>query len=302
MISLSSFGQSEKFINYIKTYKNLAIQQMREHNIPASITMAQGILESAAGTSPLATKGKNHFGIKAHNDWTGPVMLKDDDAPNEKFRVYAFVEDSYTDHSLFLCSGRRYASLFQLPITDYKGWAYGLKAAGYATNPTYAEKLIQLIEDYNLADLDQEALNKKHPTPAVVTTTTTFPQNTTLPPTQIGKSARAIAFCNKNYYIIAQPGDTYRLIADEYDVSERKLRKNNEVDKRYQLKAGDIVYFDKKQTKAHKSFKRKYHVMQPGESLYSVSQKYGMRLKTLYKVNRFTPDHSPVVGEKVRLR
>jgi len=300
-VSLTVFGQSEKYLNYIQQYREMAIKQMREHSIPASITMAQALLESGAGTSTLATKGKNHFGIKAHNDWTGPVMLKDDDAPNEKFRVYAFVEDSYQDHSLFLKTGRRYASLFNLSVTDYKGWAYGLKAAGYATSPTYAQKLIQIIEDYNLAELDQDALHKHHPKQVVVSAPT-ITQNTSLSPTQMPAGRRSIAFCNKNYYIIAQKGDTYTSIAKEYEVSERKLRKNNEVDKKYQLKAGDIVFFEKKQTKAHKSFKNKLHTMQAGESLYDVSQKYGMRLKTLYKLNGFTPDHMPVVGEQIKLR
>ncbi|MBR4649563.1 MAG: glucosaminidase domain-containing protein, partial [Bacteroidaceae bacterium] len=172
-----AMAQNAKYQAYISKFRDLAIAQMREHNIPASITMAQGLLESGAGTSLLAVKGHNHFGIKAHNDWTGPVMLRNDDAPNEKFRVYARDEQSYEDHSLFLRRGKRYASLFNLSITDYKGWAHGLKAAGYATSPTYAAKLIQIIEDYNLTELDQAALGKKHHAkPVQAVTTPSVPQ------------------------------------------------------------------------------------------------------------------------------
>lgn len=299
LVAICSFGQSAKYQSYISKYRHLAIAQMREHNIPASITMAQGLLESGAGTSTLAVKGHNHFGIKAHNDWTGPVMLKDDDAPDEKFRVYTRDEQSYEDHSLFLKRGRRYASLFNLSVTDYKGWAYGLKAAGYATSPTYATKLIQIIEDYNLTSLDQEALGRHHVKP-VVSQTTTPPVNTADPLATSGQ--RPIHFNNRNYYIVARAGDTFELLAKEYDVSARKLRHYNEVDKSYKLQAGDMVYFEKKQKKAAKEYKKKYHVLQTGESLYKVAQLYGVRLKTLYNINRYAPDHAPKVGDRIRLR
>ena len=298
VIALGCLGQSAKYQDYITRYRALAIDQMRRYSIPASITMAQALLESGAGTSSLAVKGHNHFGIMAHHDWTGPVMLRDDDAPNEKFRVYAFDEQSYEDHSLFLMRGRRYASLFNLSVTDYKGWANGLKAAGYATSPTYASKLIQIIEDYNLVELDQEALGKKnYPKPQTVIHQ---PQTTITP--SATPAAHSISIRNKNFYIRAIQGDTYASIAKEYGVSERKLRNYNEVDKHYQLKAGDIVYFHKKQKRAEKIYKKKYHVLQPGESLYLVSQLYGVRLKTLYIVNKYSPDHTPKVGDYVRLR
>ena len=291
LVVVASHGQSAKYEAYIKKYRHLAIAQMKEHSIPASITMAQALLESGAGTSSLAVKGHNHFGIKAHNDWDGPVMLRDDDAPNEKFRVYAFDEQSYEDHSLFLLSGQRYASLFNLSVTDYKGWAYGLKAAGYATSPTYATKLIQIIEDYNLTDLDQSALNKHHPKP----------NHNSNSAVQLS-GQRAIHFSNRNYYIVADAGDSFESLAKEYDVSARKLRRNNEVDKSYKLMAGDIVYFEKKQKKAAKIYKKKYHVLQNGESLYQVSQLYGVRLRTLYIINKYAPEHTPKVGDRIRIR
>ena len=147
-------AQTDPYTAYIERYKSLAVQQMYKYGIPASITLSQGLLESGAGKSLLAAKANNHFGIKAGPSWTGPVMLKDDDAVGEKFRVYPNVLASYEDHSLFLSRGRRYASLFTLERDDYKGWAHGLKSAGYATNPRYAHLLIGLIERYGLHRYD----------------------------------------------------------------------------------------------------------------------------------------------------
>lgn len=297
--SLSVSGQSEKFLRYIEKYSDIAISQMKKHKIPASITMAQGLLESGAGTSTLAVKGNNHFGIKCHNDWTGPYMLRTDDAPNERFRVYRTAEESYEDHSLFLVGRRRYSPLFALPITDYRGWAYGLKAAGYATSPTYATNLIRIIENYNLTELDKKGLAKHHHSKADKTTggadAGVRNQLAEQEPHKIGMN-------NRNYYVTARAGDTYKSIAKEFGTSERRLRRYNEVDKRYVLETGEIVYLHKKERKAHKDFKNKYYVLQSGESLHDVAQKFGMRLKTLYKTNGFTPDHLPVAGERVRLR
>lgn len=294
---LLAFGQADRYINYIAIYKDIAIEQMVKYKIPASITMAQGLLESGAGCSTLAVKGNNHFGIKCHNDWRGPYMLRNDDAPNEKFRVYKKVEDSYEDHSRFLTERRRYALLFNLSITDYKGWANGLKAAGYATSPTYAKNLIQIIERYNLTELDYIAL-VKHKKKDKEKSTNTLSLNKT----QVNSLSHEVKRNNNNYYVIAKTSDTYKSIAAEFELNERRLRRYNEVDKYYALKPGDIVYLEKKQKKAHKSLKNKYYVLQQNESLYMVSQKFGMQLKTLYKVNKFNPDHTPIVGEKIRLR
>lgn len=299
-VCLTAVGQSEKYQRYISKYKPLAIDQMRKHKIPASITMAQGLLESGAGTSTLAIKANNHFGIKCHRDWKGPYVLKTDDAPNERFRAYKSVEDSYEDHSQFLVRGQRYASLFKLPIKDYKAWARGLKAAGYATSPTYAQNLIRIIELYKLHELDNAALSKHH----FRKDDNRYDSYEIAPAGSSVSSAagHAIGLNNHTYYVIATVGDTYKSLAREFETSERRLRKYNEVDKHYVLKAGDIVYLQKKQKRAHKSLKNKYHMLQPGESLYLVSQKYGVRIKNLYKTNRFSSDHTPVVGEKIRLR
>lgn len=300
--TMSSFSQNTRYREYIRKYRELAIYQMQRNRIPASITMAQGLLESGAGTSTLARTGHNHFGIKAHRDWTGPVMLRDDDAPNERFRVYARDEDSYEDHSQFLLRSRRYASLFRLSITDYKGWAYGLKAAGYATSPTYAARLIRIIEDYDLTQLDKEALSKHRRSYKNAPTVEDVSHYPLAVQEALTVGHHTIGFNNKNYYVVARQGDTFQSLAKEYGVSAGKLRRYNEVDRHYELKAGDIVYFQKKRSKADKAYKKKYHQIQAGESLYQVSQRYGVRLKTLYKVNRFTPDHTISVGDRIRIR
>ena len=159
-LSRSLFAQYTEtdIYNYIETYKGIAIQKMVEYKIPASITLAQGIFESACGTSRLATQGNNHFGIKCHKEWQGDTIKHDDDALQECFRKYKEAEESYNDHSLFLTSRHRYAKLFTLDVMDYTAWAHGLKAAGYATNPKYADRLISLIERFNLAKQDTIAM------------------------------------------------------------------------------------------------------------------------------------------------
>ena len=160
LLLLPFFAQAQRITpeEYIQTYKDIAMREMREHKIPASITLAQGLLESGAGNSALAREAKNHFGIKCHKGWTGKTYYMDDDEKDECFRKYKNAEDSFKDHSEFLCTRSRYASLFELEITDYKGWARGLKAAGYATNPKYAQLLIDRIELYNLTKYDKIAL------------------------------------------------------------------------------------------------------------------------------------------------
>lgn len=166
MISLASFSQSEKVTEYINTYKELAIKEMIRTGVPASITLAQGILESQSGESDLAKRSNNHFGIKCKNDWTGKKVYHDDDERGECFRSYTNAEQSYIDHSDFLKTRSHYAFLFQLDPTDYEGWAKGLKKAGYATSPTYASKLIDIIQRYNLQDYTLIAINRSKEQPA----------------------------------------------------------------------------------------------------------------------------------------
>lgn len=280
---------NQTYQNYIDEYKDLAIEQMLEHKIPASITLAQGLLESGAGRSELATKGNNHFGIKCH-DWTGPSMRRDDDAPNECFRVYKSPRQSFEDHSAFL-QRKRYQSLFSLKLTDYKGWAKGLKACGYATSPTYAQQLISIIETYKLYQYDTAKSYDK------------FVLNHSAGRRDIeltGQPHQIYAF-NKNYYIKVRKGDTLKSISKELGISVRSLAKYNEIDKNDILHVNDILYLKKKQRKATKDFKGRPHTVRRGESMHSISQFYGIRLKYLYKKNHLSPDYSPRVGDQLRV-
>jgi hypothetical protein len=275
---------------YFDQYKDMAIEQMLRYRIPASITLAQGVFESAAGRSVLATRGNNHFGIKCHG-WTGRSMAYDDDAIGECFRVYDNVRESFEDHSKFLTRGQRYARLFSLNITDYRGWAHGLKACGYATNPRYAHKLIEIIELYKLYLYDR-ATDYDH---------FMAKRSGTAHPAQQGVPLHPIKIFNKNYYMMAREGDTFKSIGEEIEISGRKIAKYNERDYHDVLHAGEIVYLKKKRKRASKSYKNRPHVVQAGESMHDVAQRYGIRLKNLYKMNKLSPDHQIRVGEQLRV-
>lgn len=275
---------------YIDQYKDLAIEEMLRYNIPASITLAQGIFESGAGRSELSVKGNNHFGIKCHG-WAGRSVYHDDDARNECFRAYDNVLQSYEDHSKFLRYNVRYNSLFTLQRTDYRGWAQGLKACGYATNPRYADKLIELIELYKLYELDKATSYDKF----------MAKRGGYDRPVSQGMSLHPIKIYNKNYYIIARAGDTFKGIGEEIDISYRKIAKYNERDKHDVLHAGEIIYLKKKQKKADKAYKNRPHIVKAGESMYSIAQRYGIRLKSLYKKNHLSPDYQVRVGDTLRV-
>lgn len=241
---------NQRYQSYIDRYKDLAICEMLQHGIPASITLAQGLLESGAGESELARRSNNHFGIKCH-DWTGAKTYHDDDETGECFRVYKSVYDSYEDHSKFLCRSR-YSRLFSLSRTDYKGWARGLKSCGYATNPKYAQLLIDIIECYNLSPLDRA----KSYNPANVrggSSSAVSRKSASSGTSSRGASAvrrgHEVKMNNRNYYVIARQGDTFKSIAKEFDISYRKLARYNERDRRDVLRPGDIIYFEKKRTR-----------------------------------------------------
>ncbi len=320
-LCLSAVAQrNAKFEAYIEKFAPTAMAEMRTHGVPASITLAQGLLESGAGTSLLAVKGNNHFGIKTGGDWDGPFMLKDDDAPNEQFRVYTDAAQSYSDHSLFLRGRSRYASLFTLDPTDYKGWARGLKAAGYATSPTYADRLIEIIETYELHRFDygntesEVTFSRSGPevtTPPVrpaTTTRRTATNRTTQTARTTPQSTRAatrtplIQMENGAYYVIAKRGDTYRSIGKRWGVREGSLRRFNEQQRKYEPKAGERVYLVKKHARAEKKYKGYTHVVRAGETLQSIAQHYGMRTRTLYRINRLPKTFIPVVGTRLRIR
>ena len=277
---LQAQTRNKQYESYIKQYRDLAVEEMKKYRIPASITLAQGLLESGAGQSTLARKSNNHFGIKCGSDWRGKTVSHDDDARGECFRAYKHPKQSYEDHSKFLANRPRYASLFKLEITDYKGWARGLKKAGYATNPRYAEQLIGIIELYDLHKYDRKGglkWMKENPNP------------------------HQTYIANGLVYIVVRAGDSWKSISKELDISQKKLRKYNDLYKGYALQVGDILYLEKKNRKAGKE--HIVHVLRAGESMYSISQKYGIRLKNLYKLNKMDEDDpSPEVGTILRLR
>ena len=287
-IATAQMKWNSAYQQYIDQYKDLAIEQMKKYRIPASITLAQGVFESGAGRSDLARKGNNHFGIKCHG-WQGRTVRANDDAPNECFRAYDNAWQSYEDHSRFLVNSSRYRKLFSLSITDYRGWARGLKAAGYATNPRYADKLIELIELYKLHQYDR-ARHYDH-----------FMASAAKDVAADGLTHPIYKF-NDNYYLKARRGDTFKSIAKEVGISSRKLAKYNERDKRDKLAEGDIIYLKKKAKRAPKSYKNRLHYVRPGESMYTISQYYAIRLKYLYKLNRLTPDDEIRVGQGLKVR
>lgn len=279
-LTLQAQTRNKQYEDYIKKYRELAVEEMKKYHIPASITLAQGLLESGAGQSTLARKSNNHFGIKCGSDWRGKTVSHDDDARGECFRAYKHPKESYEDHSKFLAGRSRYASLFKLKITDYKGWARGLKKAGYATNPRYADQLIGIIELYELHKYDEKNYLKwikKNPNP------------------------HQTYIANDLLYIVVRAGDSWKSISKEFDISQKKLRKYNDLYKGYALQVGDILYLEKKNKKADKE--HIVHVLRAGESMYSISQKYGIRLKNLYKMNKMDADDpAPEVGTILRLR
>ena len=285
--------------DYIEKYSGDAVKEMQRSGVPASITLAQGILESESGNSDLARIANNHFGIKCHAEWTGESFHKDDDSKNECFRKYNSVLESYDDHSKFLRTRSRYAFLFDLEITDYKGWAKGLKKAGYATNPEYASKLIKLIEDYNLHYFDKEA--KERPATGANAGKATPAKNTT----HVSRRKQVTpAFQNyqvsKNNvpYLIAKAGDSYFSLANENNLMLWQILKYNDADKNDSPAEGEVIYIMPKQNKAAEEF----HIVKQNEDIHFISQLYAVKLKKLLKRNHLSHDSTLQPGQKILLR
>ncbi len=282
---------------YIKKYEEIAVEEMNKFGIPASITLAQGILESANGNSTLATKANNHFGIKCHKGWTGKTFHMDDDEKNECFRKYKDPLTSYKDHSDFLASRRRYAFLFDLDITDYIGWAYGLKKAGYATNPKYPQLLIKIIEDYGLYEYDKlyktgrtKLAKKVKPKSNIAPETATF--------VTTSSTGRKVYSNNGVKFIFAKDGDTPYKIAKEFNIYKYQIKKYNYLTRKDTIKEGQIIYIEKKKNKANVDF----HIVQPGENLYDISEKYAIRLSKLCKYNSLPKNAKLYPDQKIKLR
>lgn len=288
---------NQVYQNYINQYKDVAIEGMLKYGIPASITLAQGLLESSAGRSDLVIQGNNHFGIKCHG-WTGRTIYHDDDARGECFRAYKNALESYEDHCKFLRERPRYRSLFDLDRTDYRSWAYGLKRAGYATNPSYAQQLINIIELYKLYEFDKakhyDRFMVKHSgeEPPILTPDSRLPAYTPI------AGLHPIHKYNENYYIIVRQGDTFKFLSKELDISAHKLARYNERNKKDKLIPGEYIWLKKKRKKAPKN--RPYYVRK-SESMYDIAQKYGIRLKSLIKKNKAIAERGLRIGDEVQL-
>lgn len=283
---------------YINIYKYEAINEMLEYGIPASITIAQGMLESDCGNSPLALNAHNHFGIKCHVEWNGPTYIQDDDKKDECFRVYEDPRESYRDHSLFLKERPRYANLFTLNMEDYKAWAKGLKQAGYATNPAYAEKLIKIIEENELHKFDKIKTVKavKHLKEKDKSLLEVASADYSIK--QEASFSHEVRLNNKTEYVVARKGDTYYSIAKEFDLDIRLLYRYNDLQNTTELSVGQYLYLKPKRTKAEVEF----HTVKPGDSMYSISQQYGIKLKKLYRKNNMEVDSQLAVGEIISLK
>lgn len=294
--ALFAQSKSQAYITYVQNYYKLAMIQQKEHGIPASITLAQGLLESGAGQSELARKSNNHFGIKCH-DWNGEKTYHDDDAKGECFRKYDRVLDSYEDHSAFLKNRSRYAFLFELSPTDYQGWAHGLKKAGYATDPSYAFKLISIIENYDLHQYDTQKIDGKY----FSERNHSHSQEVDSPIGSVtAYRVHEIYKNNRVKFVVALPGDTYASLAEELNISEKRLRKYNEINEFTELTPGTQVYIRYKKNKAARGYS--HHVVRSGDSMYSIAQNYGIKIEKLYKLNEMPYHEGAKLGQVLKLR
>jgi LysM repeat protein len=305
---------------YISLYKELAVVNMKDKKVPASITLAQAMFESDYGNSPLALNANNHFGIKCHTTWNGATYHQDDDAADECFRKYENPLLSFEDHSDFLINRERYNSLFELDITDYKAWAHGLKKAGYATNPQYATKLIELIERYQLNLLDEgkdlpvcaAAASVKHPSKKEkkneeVKNENNVTANAGNEPVAPSKKSDLFykspdlspsGYINEIPYIVASKGDSWFSISKQKDMMLWQVLKYNDADKNDVLKEGMIVFLKPKRATAQQEI----HVAKNGDSMWTISQQYGVKLSKLYRYNNMMPGQSVSAGQKVNLK
>ncbi|MDR1407303.1 MAG: glucosaminidase domain-containing protein [Tannerella sp.] len=280
----NAIRKNSTYEKYIGKYRDEAVRQQKKYKIPASITLAQALLESNAGASTLAKNSNNHFGIKCHSNWKGARSYHNDDRANECFRKYKSVLESYEDHSRFLVDQSRYDRLFNYRITDYRRWAKGLQECGYATDRGYANKLIDIIETYQLYNIDREKTKKEKKEKR--------PANVPL--------AREVFKTHDLIYVIADNSDTLDDIASDLGFKAGKLRKYNEMPEGFPLEKGDVVYLQKKKKKADKPYQ--FHTVRIGESMHGISQRYGIQIKSLYKLNNKKPDFTPEEGDVLKLR
>ncbi len=349
--SVAPSGTTQSYVtDYLNKYNALAVSEMKRTGIPASITLAQGMLESDYGRSTLAVKGNNHFGIKCHNNWRGARIYHDDNRRGECFRAYTSAEESYRDHSEFLVNGSRYRDLFSLSSTDYRGWAHGLKKAGYATDPNYAQLLIRKIDQYGLHDYDTGRKTPGEPLQKVSEAARTVPDPATAGTVQVTVpdkvpaagsarttpsattqkegdkavaqtvpsaeqtpkeyeapikvislgSGKKVMENNNVEYILAGEGDTYESLAEKYQLLAWEISRYNDLAPGTTLKPGQVIYLQPKRTKAAQGFA--VHTVTQGETMHGISQKYAIRLSSLYKLNVMTEGSECKPGQKLRIR
>jgi LysM repeat protein len=296
--------------DYVNLYKDLAVSEMKRTGIPASITLAQGIIESDCGHSSLAREANNHFGIKCHDDWTGPTVRHNDNKRNECFRKYRKPEESFYDHSDFLKSGSRYNFLFSYSSSDYKAWAHGLKKAGYATNPDYANMLIRSIEENNLWHFDREYTSSNQSLqisdtlkkPALASSPVSTKKEISFSHGNGAVMARAprVMENNRIQYIIVKDGDTRETLENEYSLLKWELARYNELKNGFQLTPGQILYLQPKRDKAEPG--KDFYIAVEGDTMYLISQRFGIKLKRLYEMNRMDDGTEPEAGKKIFLR
>lgn len=307
-------------INYINTYKALAISEMQRTGVPASITLAQGIHESEAGNSDLVKKSNNHFGIKCKDDWAGERVYHDDDARGECFRSYPTAEGSYRDHSDFLKRGSRYAFLFNLDPADYEAWANGLRKAGYATNVRYSQILIKYIQDYNLNQYSLIAMGKIKPSDEVVLT---VPGSPAQPLTALNQGPAVVVTpgaggaivqpagtgpqktypdgefqINRSRVVYVRAGTSLLAVANQYDVQLARLLEFNDLKEEDVVVKDQLLFLQRKR----RTGATEWHIVQEGESLYDICQAEGIRFQDLLELNQLTPEAQPAAGEKIYLQ
>lgn len=300
-----SFAQHKITVEeYIMTYKDIAMEKMEIYRIPASITLAQGILESGIGNSELARKANNHFGIKCHKGWTGKTYHMDDDTKDECFRKYNDAEESYRDHSIFLTTRDRYAGLFDLDITDYKAWAGGLKKAGYATNPRYPQLLIKIIEENRLDKFDKGISPSYASSKEIDTgissayTNLPMPQPSNYELVEIWETGRKVYINNGVKFIFARAGDSWADIAADFEIYSWQLPKYNELDKKANPRQGQMIYIEKKKRK-NKNVDT--HTVRSGETMHDIAQVYGIQLTRLYRKNNIPQGINAEAGKVLKL-
>ncbi len=302
MIS-SLFAQSDPKEEYIKKYAPIAVSEMKRTGVPASITLAQGLLESGAGNSRLATKANNHFGIKCHKNWTGKTISHDDDAKGECFRAYDKAEESFRDHSDFLRYNDRYKFLFDYDPTDYKSWCFGLKKAGYATDPKYATKLIDIVEKYNLHRYDNvkvdvispDRLERPVAVPVEKINSLKYDEEYTF------DVNRPVYQVNGVDFVYARRGDTFASLAAQYNLYLKEILRFNDLSQEREIAPGQMVYIRAKKNRTARGLDM-YIVSEDGEDLYSICQRFGVKMKSVMRRNHLKEGDTLAKDQELRLR